>query len=1262
MNRNWKCLLGALVIAVASSTASASVRITPASGGDAISADTAANAISPAWTTLGPITIFEKSRGHRSRFKTGTNVTLVLKAPVGFEFNKNVVPSISFASKADIKSASVSLDATKVTVKMTVGGQAEVDSLVIGGTKGLQVRPTSGYPLATGNIYRPSGAAGGTAVIAGIKATSNPDGIGFNISNFGTFNQTAASAVAISINSQPSARAVVGLPLGRQPIIQVVDQYGNLVTNANSIVVHADIHSGAGVLLGNTSAPVVKGYATFTNLAASAASTIKLKFTAGALTQVISDPIVVDLVREPAVLTSLVVLTQPSPEADAGAIFAQQPRLKVDDQYDYIVTNDFNTIVTAARSAGSGDLQGTLTAQAVGGLVAFTNLSHNVAVPIKILFASPDIHPAVSDVVQIWPAVAITLAFDTQPGEANKGEPFGIQPVLVTRDQFGNNSNIGLSSNLLVTVALTSGTGPLTGTTTEDIGFDDGDGEVAFTDLAIGSAGINKQLTATAPGLNSAISAIFTVHGSAQTITFGPLSPKEFGDASFMVSATASSGLPVSFSIASGPATISGNVVTLIGAGTVTVRASQEGNADYDPAVHVDQSFPVSKAGQAITFMPMADKVVWDAPFPVSATASSGLPVSISIVSGPATLSGNMVTVTGVGVVTLRASQGGDSNYHAAADLDQSFTVAKANQTITFAPLANKVFGNAPFSVSATSSSGLSVSFVIVSGPATIFGNSITLTGTGTVVVRAYQGGDPNYNAASNVDRSFEVAKASQSILVGALPIKTYGDAPFLIGASASSGLTVSFEVLSGPAALTNNVLTITGAGEIAIRCVQSGDSNYNPATLDQGFVVAKAPLVVQANNVSRMEGNANSELTGSISGLVNGDTITASYQTTATTSSPVGTYPITVSVHDPEGYLENYNSTIMDGTLTVLLAMPAIINQTSSLRTNQGANVTLVVDATGTGINYQWRFNGGNIPGATGSSLTLSRTTILQSGVYDVLVSNGAGTQTSAASAVEIFMILGDLDQNGQADILLQRTDGRLACWYMDGTTFQSAALLRNGRPLNPGWNVAGEHDFNGDGHADILLRNSKDGRIALWLMNGGQFESAILLNEGRPINPAWKVVGVHDFNGDGNVDILLQHTDGRLSVRYMNGTTFIGGTLLRDGRPVAPAWKVVGVRDFNADGQGDILFRNADGRLAVWFMDGINFVGATALRRGPAPETGWKLVGLSDFNKDGKTDLLWQNRFDGRIAVWTLDGTTFVNNSLMRVGNPIWRIVGAR
>jgi len=161
-----------------------------------------------------------------------------------------------------------------------------------------------------------------------------------------------------------------------------------------------------------------------------------------------------------------------------------------------------------------------------------------------------------------------------------------------------------------------------------------------------------------------------------QTITFGSLSDKTFGDPPFTLSASASSGLPVTFTVDAGPGSISGgSSLALTAAGQITIRASQAGNATYNPAPDVSRSFDVAKASQNITFNALPNRSIGEAPFSVSGSASSGLPLSFTISSGPATNSANTVFVTNVGSITVRASQSGNSNYVAAPDVNRSFIV-----------------------------------------------------------------------------------------------------------------------------------------------------------------------------------------------------------------------------------------------------------------------------------------------------------------------------------------------------------------------------------------------------------------------------------------------------------------------------------------------------------------------------------------------------------------------------------------------------------
>jgi hypothetical protein len=160
-----------------------------------------------------------------------------------------------------------------------------------------------------------------------------------------------------------------------------------------------------------------------------------------------------------------------------------------------------------------------------------------------------------------------------------------------------------------------------------------------------------------------------------QAITFGVLAHKTFGDPDFAVSASASSGLPVSFA-ASGSCTVSGATVHLTGAGSCTITASQPGNASYNPAPDVSRTFAIVKASQAISFGALANKTYGAPNFSVSAAASSGLPVSFSA-SGSCTVSGATVHLTGAGSCTITASQPGDVNFNPAPDVSRTFSIAR---------------------------------------------------------------------------------------------------------------------------------------------------------------------------------------------------------------------------------------------------------------------------------------------------------------------------------------------------------------------------------------------------------------------------------------------------------------------------------------------------------------------------------------------------------------------------------------------------------
>ncbi|MDB6026152.1 MAG: hypothetical protein JWM68_2375, partial [Verrucomicrobiales bacterium] len=467
---------------------SANLQVTAASGGTGISADKAANAPSPQWTTLGNIVL--KEGGGPNQVDFGPNGSVVLNAPSGFEFSTN--GTVAFDAGKNITAATVTAAPSSITLSVTANNASPAkDTLTI---SGLQVRPTVGTPLAAaGNIT---------------KGTSSGMVFGNNVT-FGALSEVAGIGAALTITTQPSTNAVTVTPFAQQPVVRVVDQFGNNSNTNSTDVVSASVNSGTGTLVGTTNIALVNGVATYTDLGANSSGIITILFSSGSLTSVVSGP--VDVTGPPAP-SALVIQTQPSSTATAGVAFAQQPAIAIYDQFGAALTNDNSTQVTAARLDGAGTLQGTLTATAVNGVATFTDLSHTLATNITIVFTSGFLSSATSSNITVVAANADHLAFSVEPGNAIAGLAFGTQPTVITLDQFNNPSSAGLATNLSLNIALTTGTGPLSGTTNIDIGPTGANGVAAFSNLSSAAVDGTNQLTASAAGFSDVTSAFFAVN------------------------------------------------------------------------------------------------------------------------------------------------------------------------------------------------------------------------------------------------------------------------------------------------------------------------------------------------------------------------------------------------------------------------------------------------------------------------------------------------------------------------------------------------------------------------------------------------------------------------------------------------------------------------------------------------------------------------------------------------------------------------------
>src|SRR5207237_488143 len=181
------------------------------------------------------------------------------------------------------------------------------------------------------------------------------------------------------------------------------------------------------------------------------------------------------------------------------------------------------------------------------------------------------------------------------------------------------------------------------------------------------------------------------------------------------------SGNTVTFSIDASSSTvcsISGSTVTFTTQGTCTIDANQAGNGNYNAAPQAQQLVTVdTKGDQTITFTNPGTQSIDQSPITLTATASSGLAVSFTSATASVCTSGGTngatITFVTIGTCTINANQAGNTSWNAAPQNQQSFTISKGNQTISFTSTVptDATVGGATYTAAAAATSGLTVTF-----------------------------------------------------------------------------------------------------------------------------------------------------------------------------------------------------------------------------------------------------------------------------------------------------------------------------------------------------------------------------------------------------------------------------------------------------------------------------------------------------------------------------------------------------------------------
>jgi hypothetical protein len=257
-----------------------------------------------------------------------------------------------------------------------------------------------------------------------------------------------------------------------------------------------------------------------------------------------------------------------------------------------------------------------------------------------------------------------------------------------------------------------------------------------------------------------------------------------------------------------------------------------------------------------------------------------------------------------------------------------------------------------------------------------------------------------NYNVTST-NGNLTVNRAP---LIGTADDKSrpYGDAnpPFTVTYSGFvNGETVA--VVSGTLVGTTPATSASPIGTYPISVSGQTAQNYAISYVDGLLTITRHALTVTPNNTNRPYGASNPEMTGIVTGLQNGDAITAAYSSTATPASLVGQYPITATLIDPDSKLNNYTVTLNEGILTVGKAT-LTVTAANTTRLYGASNPTLngTINGTQNGDTFDATYATSATVTSSVGNYSIVPTLVDpngKAGNYSVILSNGIFSVTRA-------------------------------------------------------------------------------------------------------------------------------------------------------------------------------------------------------------------------------------------------------------------------
>jgi hypothetical protein len=439
--------------------------------------------------------------------------------------------------------------------------------------------------------------------------------------------------------------------------------------------------------------------------------------------------------------------------------------------------------------------------------------------------------------------------------------------------------------------------------------------------------------------------------------------------------------------------------VTIVGAGLVTVTASQDLTTNYNAPTPISAKFLVNKVTPTLSNVTVS-KTYGDVAFQVAAPAgssTSGGTMRYAFLSGNNTVASitetGLITVNNVGTVVFSAKQDETSSYNAPTPVTVTLTVGKATPTIEISNISKSTVDPTFTFASSSASDGARTFSSSAPGVATINSSSglVTIVGiVGTTTITVSQVVSTNYNAPSNATATLTVIKGTPTLSAFSIAPKIFGDLPFPVTAPSSQNTVGTFHYTSdtpGVATITDSgTITIVGAGFTTITVNQDANTNFDaPTAITAILTVAKATPTIVVSNITKSSIDPtftfarSTASDGALSFSSDSESVAKvnSVSGLVTIVGIAGTATITVS----QGASTNYNAP-PDATATLTVTAGTLTN----------ATIPSGADLSGKNLS------GASLVGATLANVVLSNSNLNGA---DFSGANVAGTDFTNASIV---------------------------------------------------------------------------------------------------------------------------------------------------------------------------------------------------------------------------------------------------------------------